>query len=96
MEPEIVEVEPLSDDRVAIRFIRRIEEVAFLDPTRPLPVEPDGTLTRDPKRLRALEAGPGTGSSSDASAPEGPPDERASRAVPVGQFAPEPPRPSGV
>lgn len=58
MEPEIIDVEPLSDDRVAVRFVRRIEEVAFLDPNQPLPVEEDGSLTRDPKRLRSAEAGP--------------------------------------
>jgi hypothetical protein len=55
LEPEVLEVEQLSDGRVAVRFVRRIEEIAFLDPQLQLPVDEDGTLTKDPVRLRESE-----------------------------------------
>jgi hypothetical protein len=55
MEPEVLDVEPLSDGRVAVRFVRRFEEVAFLDPSRELPVDENGELTSDPLRLRQSE-----------------------------------------
>lgn len=55
LQPTVLEVEPLSDGRVAVHFVRRIEEVAFLDPDRQLPVDEDGELTKDPIRLRESE-----------------------------------------
>ena len=55
LQPTVLEVEPLSDGRVAVHFVRRIEEVAFLDPDRQLPVDEDGGLTKDPIRLRESE-----------------------------------------
>ncbi len=55
MEPEVVDVEELSDGRVAVRFIRRSEEVTFLDPEGELPVDEDGGLTKDPGKLRTSE-----------------------------------------
>jgi hypothetical protein len=55
LQPAVLEVEPLSDGRVAVHFVRRIEEVAFLDPDRQLPVDEDGELTKDPIRLRESE-----------------------------------------
>jgi len=55
MQPVVLEVERLTDGRVAVHFVRRIEEVAFLDPDRQLPVDEDGQLTRDPALLRQSE-----------------------------------------
>jgi hypothetical protein len=55
IEPEVLDVEPLSDGRVAVRFVRKFEEVAFLDPSRALPVDENGELTSDPLRLRQSE-----------------------------------------
>jgi hypothetical protein len=55
LQPEVLEVEQLSDGRVAVRFVRRIEEIAFLDPQLQLPVDEDGALTKDPVRLRESE-----------------------------------------
>ena len=55
MQPQVLEVEELSDGRVAVHFVRRIEEVAFLDPNRELPVDDSGELTSDPTRLRDSE-----------------------------------------
>jgi anti-sigma factor RsiW len=55
MQPVVMEVEELSDGRVAVHFVRRIEEVAFLDPSVDLPVDEDGELTRDPRTLRQSE-----------------------------------------
>jgi hypothetical protein len=53
--PVVTEVEELSDGRVVVRFIRRIEEVAFLDPNAELPVDETGELTSDPAHLRRSE-----------------------------------------
>ena len=55
LSPVVTEAEELSDGRVALRFIRRIEEVAFLDPRAELPVDETGELTSDPARLRRSE-----------------------------------------
>jgi len=55
LQPTVLEVEQLSDGRVAVRFVRRIEEIAFLDPQLQLPVDEDGELTTDPVRLRDSE-----------------------------------------
>ncbi len=54
-QPEILDVEELSDGRIAVRFIRRSEEVAFLDPEG-MPLDEHGNLTTDPLRLREIEA----------------------------------------
>ncbi len=61
MQPQVLEVEELSDGRVAVHFVRRIEEVAFLDPNRELPVDDSGELTSDPTRLRDSEPRVGMG-----------------------------------
>ena len=53
-QPLVLEVEPLSDGRVAVYFIRRIEEVALLDP-KDLPLDENGQLTRDIEKLREAE-----------------------------------------
>jgi hypothetical protein len=58
MQPVVVEVDVLPDGRIAVHFIRRIEEVAFLDPND-LPVDEGGELTPDLRRLRELERGSG-------------------------------------
>ncbi|MBT8484831.1 MAG: hypothetical protein HKO59_03990 [Phycisphaerales bacterium] len=55
MAPVVVDVKPVSDGRVAVHFVRRIEEIVFLDPFAELPVDADGQLTRDPKALRDRE-----------------------------------------
>jgi hypothetical protein len=55
MHPEVLQVDELTDGRVAVHFLRRIEEIAFLDPSLPLPIDENGELTRDPIRLRATE-----------------------------------------
>ena len=55
MQPVVMEVEPLSDGRIAVHFVRRIEEVALLDPTAQLPVDENGELTRDLTTLRESE-----------------------------------------
>lgn len=55
MAPVVLETELLSDGRVAIHFIRRIEEIAFLDPLDELPITDDGELTSDPAELRRHE-----------------------------------------
>ena len=54
-QPSVLEVESLSDGRVVVRFLRRIEEVAFLDPSRALPVDANGELTADLGLLRSSE-----------------------------------------
>lgn len=55
LQPVVLEVDSMSDGRVALRFIRRIEEVAFLDPNQTLPVDASGELTKDPSTLRSVE-----------------------------------------
>ena len=54
LKPEVLEVEPMVDGRVALRFVRRIEEIAFVD-EKTLPLDSDGALTKDLGRLRASE-----------------------------------------
>ena len=54
LEPEVIDVAPMNDGRVALRFVRRIEEIAFVDEDK-LPLGPDGALTKDLGRLRASE-----------------------------------------
>ena len=46
MNPEVLEVQEMSDGRVAVHFVRRIEEVAFLDPQGELPVDDSGEAER--------------------------------------------------
>ena len=58
LQPVVVDTELLSDGRVAVHFIRRIEEVAFLDPSQELPVNEAGELVKDPATLRDLESPP--------------------------------------
>jgi hypothetical protein len=71
LEPVIVQVEPLSDGRIAVNFIRRIEEVAFFSPAD-LPLDESGELIKDPARLRSLEPSVGWPSKEDPStAPRG-------------------------
>lgn len=53
--PDVVDVEALSDGRVAVRFVRKTEEIAFLDPKSELPTDEGGALTSDLVRLRASE-----------------------------------------
>ena len=55
LEPMILDVEELSDGRIAVRFMRRIEEVLLLDADRELPVDETGALLTDPKILREYE-----------------------------------------
>lgn len=52
MAPTLLEVEELSDGRTAIRFLRRIEEVAFVKPGDRLPVNENGDLNVPPSELR--------------------------------------------
>jgi hypothetical protein len=71
LEPVVVQVEPLSDGRIAVNFIRRIEEVAFFSPAD-LPLDDSGELIKDPARLRSLEPSVGWPSKGDPStAPRG-------------------------
>ena len=53
MPPVVLDVETLSDGRLAVRFIRRIEEFGFLDPNAELPVDENGEL--DAEKLRRVE-----------------------------------------
>jgi len=53
MPPVVLDVETLSDGRLAVRFIRRIEEFGFLDPNVELPVDENGEL--DAAKLRRVE-----------------------------------------
>lgn len=55
MQPLVVEVKELPDGRIAVHFVRRIEEIAFLDPSAELPVDDEGELTSDPTTLRRSE-----------------------------------------
>jgi len=50
--PALLQTEQLSDGRVAVRFLRRIEEIAFLPPGAPVPVDDSGNLTKQPSQLR--------------------------------------------
>ncbi len=54
MTPEVVDVQALSDGRLAIHLIRKTEEVALLDPTE-LPVDENGELTSNLTELRKSE-----------------------------------------
>jgi hypothetical protein len=56
MPAEVLDVADVGDGRVAVRFVRQIEEVVYLDPDRALPVDEDGNLITDPAVLRAVEA----------------------------------------
>ncbi len=55
LDPVVTDVEQLSDGRVAVNFIRRIEEVLLLDPDQALPVDENGVLLTDPEKLRQFE-----------------------------------------
>ena len=52
LEPVVLEVEELGDGRTAIRYLRRIEEFAFVPSEDPLPLTERGRLTVDPADLR--------------------------------------------
>ncbi len=52
LEPVVLEVEELSDGRTVVRYLRRIEEFAFVPSGDPLPVTDRGRLTVDPADLR--------------------------------------------
>ena len=52
MQPVVMEVKELSDGRVAVHFVRRSEEVLFLDVDAALPVDENGELLRDLSALR--------------------------------------------
>ena len=59
MTPEVVDTEVLTDGRIAVHFIRRIEEVTFLNPGQELPVDERGFLISDPRKLRLKDGGIG-------------------------------------
>jgi hypothetical protein len=61
LQPLVVDVEELSDGRIAVTLVRRIEEVAFLDPEGRLPINEFGELTKDIAQLRSSEAAWGEG-----------------------------------
>jgi hypothetical protein len=46
MPPTLLQVDEMSDGRKALRILRRIEEVTFLDPEEPLPVKEDGSINK--------------------------------------------------
>lgn len=50
--PTLLEVQELPDGRQAALFLRRIHEVAFLDPKAEIPVDDEGNLTQKPEALR--------------------------------------------
>ena len=52
IEPVVLEVQEMSDGRVVVRYLRRVEEVAFIDPEQPVPVSEKGELTVSPSELR--------------------------------------------
>jgi hypothetical protein len=52
MQPHVLQVEEMSDGRMAIRYLRRIEEVVFVDSADDVPVNDRGNLTADPAVLR--------------------------------------------
>ena len=56
-QPLLLDTTPLSENRVAVRFLRRFEEVVIIDPTTELPVDEAGELTTDPVALRRSEVG---------------------------------------
>jgi hypothetical protein len=63
LEPIVLELEEMSDGRTAVRYMRRIEEVVFIDAGEEIPVQGDpasdvGYLTEDPADLRG--SGPST------------------------------------
>jgi hypothetical protein len=51
--PTLLKVEEMSDGRMAVRVLRRIEEVIFLPPDNELPVNEEGDLTKPPGDLRS-------------------------------------------
>jgi hypothetical protein len=53
LNPRLLQADELSDGRIALRFLRRIEEVVFLDAEQQLPpAAKDGTLLISPGDLR--------------------------------------------
>ncbi len=54
LDPHILDVEELSDQRLAIRFLRRMEEVAFLQLDEKTPVDDQGYPIIDEAQLRVI------------------------------------------
>ena len=55
LDPMLLQADELSDGRIALRYLRRIEEVVFLDAEQPLPpAAEDGTLGVSPPELREV------------------------------------------
>ncbi|MHC4946699.1 MAG: hypothetical protein ACYTG1_00345 [Planctomycetota bacterium] len=52
LDPILLEAEALSDGRTALHFVRRIEEVAFIDDAETAPVDDTGRFLVDPAMLR--------------------------------------------
>lgn len=52
LDPIVLEVEELSDGRIAVRFMRRIEEIMFVEPNDPLTIDDEGALQQDPSIFR--------------------------------------------
>lgn len=52
LDPIVLEVEELSDGRIAVRFMRRIEEIMFVEPNEPLTIDDEGALQQDPSIFR--------------------------------------------
>ncbi len=56
MQPKVLEVSHVSDGRVAVRFVREVEEVLFVDPDGEWPVDEHGDLLRDLRKFRQQTA----------------------------------------
>ena len=58
MPPSLLQVDELSDGRKALRILRRIEEVTFIDPEAEIPITDDGHLSKPLSELRSAESAP--------------------------------------
>jgi len=58
MQPMLLDVEELSDGRLAVLYLRRLQEVIFLNPSTDLPLNEEGEITLDPEVLRSRSADP--------------------------------------
>lgn len=56
MPPEVTAVDPMSDGRIAVRFVRKSEEVLFVDPHGEMPLDERGELLRDLRKFREQPA----------------------------------------
>jgi anti-sigma factor RsiW len=52
LDPIALQVDELPDGRIAVRLIRRVEEVLYLDAADDLPLDEFGQFTTDPEQLR--------------------------------------------